>query len=529
MALRPIVVLTISGSLLLALLSGISRAQSADSADQSTSWAPAAISHAQRMKIFPDVRRSTQTVPRVIPKLKSYSDPTGRISTFQSARETVTADNPFFQNLGTNDRTCFTCHQPETGWTISAASAQARFARSEGTDPLFRLFDGATCPSDDVSTQSARSTAYKLLTGKGLVRIGLAIPANSEFEVSAVSDPYGCSTNPVTGLTSPTSGILSMYRRPLPATNLGFDTAIMWDGREPSLAHQALDATLTHAQANGPGLTAEQQAEIVNFETGLFTAQSFDNQARSLRARSTRLTLTDPVAGTSPLDCRQTSVPQTGGPQSLYRLFPDFFAGINDPFGLDPCPTPFTEDVFDIYSSWARLSGNGQVSAFRRSVARGEALFDSKPISITGVSGLNDALGKPTISGVCGTCHDTPNVGNHSVATPLNIGIADAAPAGGLDASELPVFTLKCTSPASPLFGQSFNVTDPGRALITGKCADIGKFKGPILRGLAARAPYFHNGSAATLSDVVEFYDQRFGIGFSDQEKRDLAAFLATL
>ena len=65
--------------------------------------------------------------------------------------------------------------------------------------------------------------------------------------------------------------------------------------------------------------------------------------------------------------------------------------------------------------------------------------------------------------------------------------------------------------------------------MITGKCADIGKFKGPILRGLAARAPYFHNGSAATLRDAVNFYDTRFHIGFSGQEKADLIAFLKSL
>ena len=53
--------------------------------------------------------------------------------------------------------------------------------------------------------------------------------------------------------------------------------------------------------------------------------------------------------------------------------------------------------------------------------------------------------------------------------------------------------------------------------------------KGPILRGLAARAPYFHNGSAATLSDVVEFYNQRFNLGFTDQQKSDLVEFLRTL
>src|SRR5258708_20613912 len=100
---------------------------------------------------------------------------------------------------------------------------------------------------------------------------------NLEFSVAAVDDPYGCTTNPATGLTSPTTGIASIYRRPLPSTNLGFLTAIMWDGREPSLAQQGIDATLIHPQANGPP-TAAQQNPIVAFETGIFTAQSFDDE-----------------------------------------------------------------------------------------------------------------------------------------------------------------------------------------------------------------------------------------------------------
>src|ERR1700746_2589126 len=91
-----------------------------------------------------------------------------------------------------------------------------------------------------------------------------------------------------------------------------------------------------------------------------------------------------------------------------------------------------------------------------------------------------------------------------------------------LDISGLPVFTLTCTQ--GPLAGKVFKVTDPGKALISGNCADIGRLKGPILRGLASRAPYFHNGSAATLLDAVNFYDVRFGIGFPEQDRRALAA-----
>jgi cytochrome c peroxidase len=149
--------------------------------------------------------------------------------------------------------------------------------------------------------------------------------------------------------------------------------------------------------------------------------------------------------------------------------------------------------------------------------------------SITGVTGLNDVLDLATIPGFCGTCHDTPNVGNHSVKAPLNIGISNAGAKSppALDISGLPVFPLRCTS--GPHAGEVFVVTDPGRAMITGNCADIGKVKGPILRGLAARAPYFHNGSAATLMDVVNFYDQRFGIGFTSDQKQDLVNFLNAL
>ena len=138
--------------------------------------------------------------------------------------------------------------------------------------------------------------------------------------------------------------------------------------------------------------------------------------------------------------------------------------------------------------------------------------------------------------GTCTTCHDTPHVGNHSVPTPLNIGVAEPPMthgAGGdgvhnrfwLPAADMPVYVLRRKGSAD-----DFKlVTDPGRALITGKWKDVGRFKGPILRALAGRAPYFHNGSAATLLDVVNFYDVRFGLRLTDEERRDLVAFLRTL
>jgi cytochrome c peroxidase len=460
---------------------------------------------AQQMRAFKDTATGTQSTPPTIPGFETDQDSSGVVSTTQPAGATITSNNAFFQSLGTNNRTCFTCHQPATGWGISAASVQARFAASGGQDPIFRLVDGATCPTDDVSTPQAMQQAYQLVLSKALIRIGLPMPASAQFSVTNVQDPYGCNNNPQTGLTNPTTGTVSVYRRPLPSTNLGFLSTIMWDGREPSLSSQATDATLTHAQANAAP-TADQVTQIVNFESGIFTAQEQDNTAGLLHAASA-----------------------TGGSTALSLQLAQFFIGVNDPFGQNPEGQPFDSNIFDLYKPWLGLNGNGATTQFRESVARGEEVFNTEPINITGVAGINDVLNQPTFSGFCGTCHDTPNVGDHSVKAPLDIGIADAgsnAPPA-LDISGLPVFTLQCNQ--GPLAGQSFVVTDPGRALISGNCADIGKIKGPILRGLAARAPYFSNGSAATLMDVVNFYDQRFDIGFTDQEKRDLVNFLSTL
>jgi cytochrome c peroxidase len=483
----------------LAFPSGLVFAQTRGNIDptQSVDWAPGAINHAQQMRVHKDADKGSQPSPGVIPEFSADSDPSGQIATFQPEGSTTEGNNAFFQDLGTNGRTCFTCHQPQTGWTISAESAKARFAASSVADPLFRLVDGATCPTADVSNPAQ---AFKLLLEKGLIRIGLPLPTtNLQFEVSKVDDPYNCTTSKDTGLQNKKSGIMSMYRRPLPSTNVGFLTAIMWDGREPSLAHQSVDATLIHAQAdptNPP--TANQQAQIVAFQTGIFTAQVFDNDAGDLTAGNA-----------------------TGGPVALSKEIANFFFGINDPVGQNPFGTPFDPNIFDLYLL--------PMSDHLRSINRGEQIFNGTQINITGVTGLNDALGLQTIPGFCGTCHDTPNVGNHSVRAPLNIGIAnagkDSPPA--LDISGLPVFTLRCTS--GPLAGNTFVVTDPGRAMITGNCADIGKVKGPILRGLAARAPYFHNGSAGTLMDVVNFYDLRFGIGFTSDQKQDLVNFLNAL
>lgn len=64
---------------------------------------------------------------------------------------------------------------------------------------------------------------------------------------------------------------------------------------------------------------------------------------------------------------------------------------------------------------------------------------------------------------------------------------------------------------------------DPGRFSVTGDSADLGAFRTPSLRDIAVTAPYMHNGSIATLEDVVAFYNRGGGAGAKDRLLRPLA------
>lgn len=442
-----------------------------------------------------------------LPNLFPFPNTVGFLETYNTKGRPIDLSGPFFQTLGANGRSCSSCHRPAQGWTVSPVELKFRFALTRGLDPIFRTNDGSNCDHDiDTSTVEGRRKAYSLLLERGLIRIAMAVPETAEFTVLSVSNPYGCGD----------TQMLSMYRRPLPSTNLRFLTSVMWDGRESSpqtgtqkiayatnpgdlqadLAQQAVDAVSGHAQGAVP-LTPQQRQAIVEFEMQLATAQAYDYAAGALDGNGA-----------------------AGGPKALgTETMQNFFVGINDPLGGNPLGTAFTPAVFNLFATWVNQFGG---NAARARIVRGQALFTSKPINITGVAGLNDDLNLASIPGTCGTCHDALNVGNHSLSVPLNIGVGDTD--STLDISYLPVFTLQ-----NKTTREIKMTTDPGRALITGLWKDIGKMKGPVLRGLAARPPYFHNGSARSLRDVLDFYDKRFNIGFTGDEKRDLIAFLKAL
>ena len=439
-----------------------------------------------------------------------FPNATGMSATL-STMGPIDSKGPFFQSLGTNGRSCGSCHQASDGWSVTPASIQQRFRATRGLDPIFRTNDGSNSPNADVSSVAARLSAYSMLLSKGLIRVGIGIPDGAEFELADVEDPYGFAS----------AAELSLFRRPLPTANLKFLSTVMWDGRETftdaassnciigttkcfaPLAFDLLDqsngATLGHAKASQP-LTQAQREAIVAFEMGLFTAQSFDTRAKNLGGKGA-----------------------DGGPQALAAR--QTYFGINDVVSGDyRTAAAFDPKVFGLFDAWGQArpdaDDDDRSVMARQAVARGQALFNGKRIRIAGVKGLNDDLGVAVLEGTCTTCHDSPGAGNHSIPAPLDIGIADGARA----TPDMPLYILR-----NKTTGERIATTDPGRALITGKWKDVGRFKGPVLRSLASRPPYFHNGFAADLGAVVDFYNERFAIGLTPNEREDLVSFLRAL
>jgi cytochrome c peroxidase len=158
-----------------------------------------------------------------------------------------------------------------------------------------------------------------------------------------------------------------------------------------------------------------------------------------------------------------------------------------------------TAGRFDLFDAWAdsRIPSRAQI-------ARGQELFNN-----------------PNPGGRrCSACHDTKNNGTNMSDLLFDIGTASAE----ARTPDLPLYTIR-----NRATGEERQLTDTGRGNVTGLWNDLGRFKTPTLRALAARAPYFHNGLAATLEDVVRHYETHLGFVFTDQERADLVAFLKAL
>ncbi len=449
-----------------------------------------------------------------------YPTTTGQVGVLLASGPADMKDHPFFTPLGSNGRACVTCHQPAYGMSFSAEAARELWRRTNGRDPLFAAIDGSNCPDQPQELEKSHS----LLLNRGLIRIFLPVPKNAEFSIEVVSDPPGCNTSPAYGLKSATP-MVSVYRRPRMAANLKYVTNpgppivlklgaladkdpvtgrpvsmnLMADAREATLTTQAYSAAMGHLQAQS--VSEEQLHRIVDFESQVYVAQVFDRTGGNLV---------------------EPGGPAALGPQAMADHRPGVL-GDND-----------YDSVFLFFDMWKKPGRTAQ-EQFRASVARGAGIFMFRQFWLRDATHINSiGLGNP-LKRTCATCHNAQMTGQDLSAGWVDLGTTNyprwTEPALYSDAQELPVFkvTCKATAQPHPYLGRVIYTTDPGRALISGRCVDVGSIVMQQFRGLSARAPYFSNGSAKNLRELVDYYDRRFDMKLSETEKQDLINFLGVL
>ncbi len=390
----------------------------------------------------------TKALPNNFPHINR----TGFQATF-STRGFVDLTGQYFQAQGSNGRSCSTCHLPQDAWGITPGTIRILFAQTGGTHPIFNALD-ADNPNQDLSSVQARMAAYSMMLTRGVFRRGGAPVAVREWDVVAVDDPHGFAN----------ANLIVQWRRVMPTINFHLGSAtVAWDGGNTVGSDQLAGLTnqatrnVTGAQQGQPA-SPEVINDILNFETGLSTAQLISFSAGLLSADGAR-----------------------GGPQAL--------SGMTKTLGR-----------FDLFDAWM----NSPVEA-RAQIARGQELFNK----------ANPGNGRS-----CNGCHNSANNGTNFSDALLDIGTAS----GEARTPDLPLYTIR-----NRTTGEERQLTDTGRGNVTGLWSDLGKFKTPTLRALSARAPYFHNGIAATLDDVVHHYERRLNFVFTDREREDLVAFLRSL
>jgi len=461
---------------------------------------------------------------RSFPASLDYSNADGSLRLLLSGGPMETRGHPFFEPLGSNGRACVTCHQPADSMSLSAATARQRWDETGGSDPLFAAIDGSNCPT---LPQSERASHSLLLT-KGLIRVQRPWPVRRwngkaitpDYTIEVVRDPTGCNSGTAYG---PARGNVSVYRRPRPVANLKYLIAvgfpfdpkqglalpldpvsgqpmsgnIMADNRAGTLGEQMDDAAAIHLQMLGR-MSAPQRRQIEDFETRIFAAQQISGQGGAVDTAGAK-----------------------GGPGHLAESEPGQLGAIGLP-------------VWSEFAAWETIPAEDaarltpQQLAFRQSVARGAKTFRDKTFLISDSAGINSptGFGNP-VRNSCVFCHNMTQMGNDVAPGQVDLGttnqpFADPAP-------DLPLFRITCLKAPHPHLGRVIYTSDPGFALTSGRCADVGKITLQSMRGLAARAPYFSNGSAKDLRGIIDYYDRRYSIGYTEQEKQDLVNLMSVL
>ena len=414
--------------------------------------------------------------------LEAVGNSAGVAETFHTSG-VIDRTNPFFQNMGTNGRTCETCHDSRSAWTTSAKVMTDLFESTAGTHPLFvSLHDSGTRPDAPTGNIQQKRAAFKTLLDFGVHRFTRTNHVGIDYDVIAVDDPWGWST----------VASFSNFRRA--GTNMGNVNRVVSStttGTPSPTVRAQLEglmngATGFHAQTTVP-VPVEKRVAGADFMLGLSFAQSIDNVAGPLDAAGAR-----------------------GGPVNL---------------AAEPYPVA---GRFDLYDAWIDACGDGPgvgsacntQNRKREQIARGQELFNTLQFQVSGVAGLNDALGIPALTTTCNGCHRAKNIGGSTSVRFMDIGVNDESNR----ADFLPLLTVRNRNT-----GEIRKTTELGRAL---NDAAVGRHRQGSRAGAArsgVTGAVLSSGQAKDINPRSSNSTRSFPIDLNNSKRSDLEAFLLAL
>jgi hypothetical protein len=222
------------------------------------------------------------------------------------------------------------------------------------------------------------------------------------------------------------------------------------------------------------------------------------------------------------------------------------------------------QDADDLFAFQVTLVTDPALLALRDPSHPMHDTLANDPFATVAAVSMAQKRGQKVFERYCFVCHDAPNVFNHRASVEI-LGTDGAVPGDpnfaphvsrtfNIGVSERNKHNLRFTHHAGgedfepvvlPLANEDGSINmhtvtfDIGLAATTGRTVDIGRFRVPQLRNVRNLAPYFHDNSAATLEEVVDYFNSadynnsvdgsRFPVQLTAGEKADLLEFLEIL
>ncbi len=310
-----------------------------------------------------------------------------------------------------------------------------------------------------------RSRAAIAVAIVAVVTAGVSLPARATWEWRL---PSGVRSPGVPADAPMSPGLVELGR------HLFYDTRLSANGTQSCATCHQQGRAFTDGRARALGSTGGLHSRNSLSLVNVVFAETLTWAHPTLRSLEAQALV--PMYGTAPVELGLSEsdsrwLDRLAVDATYARLVPAAFPGTSRlaPSHVTRALAAFERSIVSMRSPWDRYHFDRDETAISDSAKRGEMLFHSRPLS-------------------CFTCHG-------------GVHFSDAMSARR---DRPPVFHN--TGLYNLTSGLSYPVADTGLHMKTGAAADVGRFKAPTLRNIGVTGPYMHDGSIATLGEVIDHY-----------------------